>query len=335
MVQSQADDHATGHDHAHDHHDHAGHGHAVHDHHGHAHGLGHSHAPANFGRAFAIGIALNAGFVVAEAVFGLASHSVALLADAGHNLSDVLGLVVAGGAHALTRRAPTGRFTYGFGSSSILAALFNAVFLLVVIGGLSWEAITRFAHPEPVAAWTVMGVAAAGIAVNGLCAWLFAAGSEGDLNLRGAFAHMLADAVVSAGVVLAGAVILLTGWLWLDPAVSLVVNAVIVYGTWHLLRDSSTMAMGAVPPSIEPDAVRRFLAERPGVTALHDLHIWPISTTETALTAHLVMPGGHPGDAALMACCSGLRSRFGIGHATLQVEVDEATLCALAPEHVV
>ncbi len=327
--------HADHHDHDHHGHDHEAHGHSGHDHHGHSHGLGHSHAPANFGRAFAIGIGLNAAFVVAEAVFGLASHSVALLADAGHNLSDVLGLVMAGGAHALTRRAPTGRFTYGFGSSSILAALFNAVFLLVVIGGLSWEAITRFAHPESVAAWTVMAVATAGIAVNGLCAWLFASGSKGDLNLRGAFAHMLADAVVSAGVVLAGAVILLTGWLWLDPAVSLLVNAVIVYGTWSLLRDSSTMAMGAVPPSIEPEAVRRYLAERPGVAALHDLHIWPISTTETALTVHLVMPGGHPGDAALMACCSGLRSKFGIGHATLQVEIDETTICALAPEHVV
>lgn len=282
-----------------------------------------------------LGIALNAGFVVAEMVLGLASHSVALLADAGHNLSDVLGLAVAGGAHALTRRAPTGRFTYGFGSSSILAALFNAVVLLIVVGGLSWEAITRFARPEPVAAGTVMAVAAAGIAVNGVCAWLFAAGRKGDLNLRGAFAHMLADAVVSAGVVLAGLVILLTGWAWLDPAVSLAVNAVIVAGTWSLLRDSSAMAMGAVPPAIEPAAVRRFLAEQPGVAALHDLHIWPLSTTETALTVHLVMPGGHPGDGALMACCAALRERFAIGHATLQIETDAATVCALAPEHVV
>ncbi len=304
--------------------------------HGHPdHGHTHSHTPASFGRAFAIGIALNAGFVAAEVAFGLASHSVALLADAGHNLADVLGLAVAGSAHALTRRAPTGRFTYGFGSSSILAALFNAVFLLVVIGGLSWEAITRFAHPEPVDAWSVMGVAAAGIAVNGLCAWLFAGGGKGDLNLRGAFAHMLADAAVSAGVVLAGLVILLTGWPWLDPAVSLAVNAVIVTGTWSLLRDSATMAMGAVPPAIEPAAVRRFLAGQPGVAALHDLHIWPLSTTETALTVHLVMPGGHPGDAVLMACCATLRERFGIGHATLQVETDAATLCALAPEAVV
>ena len=322
--------HADGHDHGHGHdHDHQGHGH-------HAHGLGgHSHAPASFGRAFAVGIALNAGFVVAEVGFGLAGHSVALLADAGHNLSDVLGLAVAGGAHALTRRAPTNRFTYGFGSSSILAALFNAVILLVVIGGLSWEAIVRFGHPEPVAAPTMMGVAAAGIAVNGICAWLFASGRAGDLNLRGAFAHMLADAVVSVGVVLAGLLILLTGWAWVDPAVSLAVNAVIVWGTWSLLRDSTCLAMGAVPPGIEPAAVKRYLAGRPGVSGLHDLHIWPISTTDTALTAHLVMPGGHPGDAALMEACAGLRELFGIGHATLQVETDEATLCALAPEHVV
>ncbi len=316
------------HHHGHDHDHHHGHG-------GHAHGPGHVHAPANFGRAFAIGFCLNAAFVVAEVVFGLASHSVALLADAGHNLSDVLGLLVAGGAHLLARRAPSGRFTYGFGSSSILAALFNAVFLLVVIGGLSWEALTRLAHPEPVAAYTVMAVAFAGIVVNGLCAWLFAAGQKGDINLRGAFAHMLADALVSAGVVAAGLLILVTGWLWLDPAVTLVVNAVIVYGTWSLLRDSSVMAMGAVPPGIDAAAVRGFLAARPGVTALHDLHIWPISTTETALTVHLVMPGGHPGDVALMACCAGLRDRFGIGHATLQVEVDEATACVLAPDHVV
>ena len=309
--------------------------HAGHHHGSHAHAAGHAHAPAAFGRAFAVGIALNAGFVVAEVGFGLAGHSVALLADAGHNLSDVLGLAVAGGAHVLTRHAPTRRFTYGFGSSSILAALFNAVVLLLVVGGLSWEAVTRFAHPEPVAAGTVMAVAAAGIAINGACAWLFAAGQKEDLNLRGAFAHMLADAVISVGVVLAGLVIMVTGWPWVDPAVSLAVNAAIVYGTWTILRDSSVLAMDAVPPGIEPAAVRAFLAGRPGVASLHDLHIWPLSTTETALTAHLVMPGGHPGDAALMDACAELRDRFGIGHATLQVEVDEATACALAPDAVV
>ena len=319
--------------HSHHDHDHGGHDHGHH-HHGHSH-HGHSHAPQNFGRAFLIGIALNAGFVVVEVVFGVAGHSVALLADAGHNLSDVLSLVVAGGAHLLSRRAPTGRYTYGFGSSSILAALFNAAFLLFVVGGLSWAAVTRFADPEPVAAGTMMGVAAAGIAVNGLCAWLFASGQKGDLNLRGAFAHMLSDAIVSAGVVVAGLVILLTGWMWVDPLVSLAVNAVIVTGTWSILTDSTAMAMGAVPPGVDAEAVRRFLGARPGVTGLHDLHIWPISTTETALTVHLVMPGGHPGDTVLMECCSTLRERFAIGHATLQIETDELTVCALAPEHVV
>ena len=317
--------------HSHDHDDHGEHGHG---HHRHDRG-GHSHAPRNFGRAFLIGIALNAGFVVVEVVFGLTGHSVALLADAGHNLSDVLSLVVAGGAHWLSRRAPTGRYTYGFGSSSILAALFNAAFLLFVIGGLSWEAVTRFADPEPVAAGSVMGVAATGIAVNGICAWLFASGQNGDLNLRGAFAHMLSDAIVSAGVVLAGFVILLSGWMWVDPLVSLIVNAVIVYGTWSILRDSAAMAMGAVPPGVDADAVRRFLGTRPGVTDLHDLHIWPISTTDTALTAHLLMPAGHPGDDALMECCKTLGEKFGIGHATLQIETDATTVCALAPEHVV
>ena len=308
---------------------HAAPGHAGHDH------AGHDHAAQAFGRAFAIGIALNAGFVAVEVAVGLAGHSVALLADAGHNLADVLSLAAAGGAHLLSRRAPTSRYTYGFGSSSILAALFNAAFLLFVVGGLSWEAVLRLARPEPVAAGSVMAVAAAGVAINGLCAWLFAAGQTGDINLRGAFAHMLSDALVSVGVVAGGLAILLTGWAWIDPAVSLAVSAVIVAGTWGILRDSTAMAMGAVPPGVDAEAVRRFLAARPGVMGLHDLHIWPISTTETALTAHLVMPGGHPGDGALMECCRTLRETFGIGHATLQIEVDEATVCGLAPEQVV
>ena len=335
---------AMDHDHnAHQHgaHQHAPHEHGsqepgAHDHAGHSHGgLGHSHAPASFGRAFAIGIGLNTVFVVAEIVFGLVGNSVALLADAGHNLSDVLGLVVAWGASVLARRAPSHRFTYGFGSSSILAALFNAVFLLVVVGGLSWEALGRIWRPEPVAGMTVIVVAAIGIAINGFCAFLFASGRRGDLNIRGAFAHMLADAVVSAGVVVAGFVILVTGWLWIDPVVSLVVNVLIIYGTWALLRDSTTMALGAVPPGIDTPQVRRFLAERPGVASVHDLHIWPISTTETALTAHMLMPSGHPGDAVLMGICSALKAEFGIGHVTLQIETDETTACALAPDHVV
>jgi cobalt-zinc-cadmium efflux system protein len=293
------------------------------------------HAPANFGAAFAVGIALNAGFVLLEIVFGIAGHSVALLADAGHNFSDALGLVLAWLATVLARRGPTARFTYGLGGSSILAALFNAVFLLVVVGGLSWEAIGRLFHPGPVAGKTVMIVAAAGIVINGICAWLFASGREHDLNIRGAFMHMAADAVVSAGVVVAGLVILLTGWLWLDPLVSLAINAMIVWGTWSLLRDSTAMSLSAVPPGIESGRVERFLAARPGVASIHDLHIWAMSTTQTALTVHLVMPGGHPGDAFIAELCRNLQERFAIGHATVQVETDEASACPLAPAHVV
>jgi cobalt-zinc-cadmium efflux system protein len=314
----------------HDHHHQHGHDH---EHgHDHDHGLGgHSHAPASFGKAFAIGVALNAGFVVLEVVFGVLGHSVALLADAGHNLSDVLGLVVAWIASILIKRAPTPRFTYGLGGSSILAALFNAVFLLVVIGGLSWEAIGRLFHPEPVAGGTVMIVAAAGIVINGVCAWLFASGRKGDINIRGAFTHMAADALVSLGVVVAGLVILLTGWLWLDPVASLVINAIIICGTWSLLRDSMTMSLNAVPPGIDAAKVSAFLIEQPSVHAIHDLHIWGMSTTETALTAHLVMPDGHPGDAFLIGLCEILKARYRIGHATFQVEIDPSSECALAP----
>ena len=309
--------------------DHGGHDHAHHD------SQGHLHAPASFGRAFAIGIALNAGFVVLEVVFGLLGNSVALLADAGHNMSDVLGLGVAWSAAVLSRRAPTRRFTYGLGGTSILAALFNAAFLLVVIGGLSWEAIGRFWNPRPVAGMTMMIVAAAGIVINGVCAWLFAPGRKGDLNIRGAFVHMAADALVSVGVVIAGLVILLTGWLWLDPAVSLIINATIIWGTWGLLRDSVAMSLNAVPSGLELQDVGAFLSAAAGVQGIHDLHIWSMSTTETALTAHLVMPGGHPGDSFLVDLCRMLRERFGIGHATFQVETDPLTACPLEPDHVV
>ena len=306
-----------------------------HDRHGHDHHSGHDHAPASFGRAFAIGIALNAGFVVLEAVYGLISHSMALLADAGHNMSDALGLGIAWSAAILTRRAPTRRFTYGLGGTTILAALFNAAFLLVIIGGLSWEAIGRFRDPQPVAANTVMIVAGAGILINGLCAWLFASGRKGDLNIRGAFAHMAADALVSVGVVFAGLMILLTGWLWLDPAASLIVNATIVWGTWGLLRDSVTMSLDAVPSGIESQRVGAFLSATAGVQGIHDLHIWSMSTTETALTAHLVMPGGHPGDSFLVELSEKLKERFGIGHATFQVETDPHTVCPLEPDHII
>ena len=320
----------------HDHHHH-GHEHGHDAHHGHgdgrAHGLGHVHAPASFGKAFAIGVVLNVAFVVIEVVYGLLGNSVALLADAGHNLSDALGLGVAWAAIILSKRRPTGNFTYGLGGTSILAALFNAVFLLVVTAGLTWEAILRFVEPQPVAGRTVMIVAACGIVLNGFCAWLFASGSKGDLNVRGAFLHMAADALVSFGVVVAGFVILLTGWLWVDPAVSLVINAVIVCGTWSLLRGSVALSLDAVPAGIDSDAICRFLGSQPGVVSVHDLHIWAMSTTDVALTAHLVMPAGHPGDSVLRDITHRLEHDHGIGHATLQVETDDA--CTLAPAHVV
>jgi cobalt-zinc-cadmium efflux system protein len=302
--------------------------------HDHARGGGPAHAPARFGRAFAIGIALNLGFVIVEAIFGILSNSVALLADAGHNVSDVLALAVAWLASELVKRTPTARFTYGLRGSSILAALFNAVFLLVIVGAISWEAIRRLGAPEAVGGQTVMIVAAVGIAVNAVTAWMFA-GSEGDINVRGAFVHMASDALVSAGVVVAGFVIVLTGWLWLDPVVSLIINAVIVWATWGLLRDSLGMAMAAAPSRIDPAAVRAFLAGRPAVDGVHDLHIWAMSTTEVALTCHLVMSGGHPGDGFLHRLAHDLADQFRIGHSTVQIEIDPAAACALAPEEVV
>lgn len=315
----------AGQDHDHDHND-LEHG----DHHHHHHGLGHVHTPASFGKAFALGIFLNAAFVVLEVVFGLMSNSVALLADAGHNLSDALGLGVAWTAVILAKRKPTSRFTYGLGGTSILAALFNAVFLLIVIGGLTWEAIQRFYDPPPVAGKTVMIVAACGIVLNGFCAWLFASGRKGDLNVRGAFTHMAADAVVSFGVVVAGLVILLTGWQWLDPLVSLIINAVIVWGTWSLLTGSLKMSLNAVPPNVDLVKVRQFLQALPGVSGVHDLHVWCLSTTEVALTCHLVTPGGHPGDEALAHAAAELNEYFGICHVTLQPELQEPSATHLA-----
>ncbi len=321
----------SGHDHAgHDHH-HAGHSHHDHghdhDHVDHGHGLfGHHHhaPPTDFGRAFVVGIVLNLGFVAVEAVYGLLANSVALLADAGHNLSDVAGLAAAWGATRLAKRPSSTRFTYGLRGSSILAALFNAVLLLVAVGAVAWEAARRLADPQPVAGLTVIAVAAAGIAVNGVTAWLFSRGS-GDLNIRAAFAHMLGDALVSAGVVVAGMVILATGWTWLDPAVSLAIAAIIVAGTWGLLRESVTMALQGVPPGVELDAVTARLAALPGVAHAHHVHIWPVSTTETALTAHLTIPGGHPGDGFLCHAAAMLADDFGIGHATIQIELVEGS----------
>lgn len=324
------------HPHAHDHGH--GHGHAHEDGHGHGHSHSHaphSRAPKDLGRAFAIGVALNLGIVVLQAVYGLLANSMALLADAGHNLSDVFGLLVAWGASVLVRRAPTPRFTYGLGGSSILAALANAIFLLVACGAIGWEAVQRFHAPQHVAGTTVMVVAGLGIVINGATAWLFASGRRDDINVRGAFLHMAADAAISLGVVVAGAATMLTDWLWLDPAVSLVIVALIVWSTWGLLRTSVAMAMQAVPPRIDIAAVREFLLARPGVARVHDLHIWPTSTTETALTCHLVMPGGHPGDAFTLGTAAALAERFHIGHSTIQIELSEDTDCALAPDHVV
>ncbi|MGO9674670.1 MAG: cation diffusion facilitator family transporter [Methylocella sp.] len=306
--------------------------------HSHNHNHNHSHAhapPPDFGARFVIGIALNILIVVLELVYGIISHSVALIADAGHNLSDVLGLGVAFAAIILSARAPTPRFTFGLKGSSILAALFNAVFLMLVVGALSYEAIRRFFDPEPVAAKTMMIVAAIGMVINAITAALFASGRKDDLNVRGAFLHMAADAAVSGGVVIAGLLILLTGQLWLDPLMSLIINGAVIAGTWGLLRESLAMSLGAVPAGIASADVRRFLTELPGVSALHDLHIWSMSTSDIGLTGHLLMPGGHPGDAFLMETAERLRERYRIGHVTLQIETDEATICALAPDEVV
>ncbi len=299
-----------------------------HDHdHGHHH-HGHVHAPADFGFAFAIGIALNLGFVIVEAGYGVFAHSMALIADAGHNLGDVLGLGVAWVASHLVQRAPSARFTYGLRSSSILAALFNAAFLLIATGAIAVEAVQRFFQPESVAGKTVIIVAAIGIIINLMTAMLFARGRKDDLNIRGAFQHMMADAAVSLGVVIAGFAIIATGLNWIDPAVSLMISAVIVAGTWSLLRDSMKMTLHGVPPGVDEQAVRKFLEACPGVCAIHDLHIWPMSTTETALTCHLIIPTGHPGDTELRQITNQLRDRFSIPHATLQIETDEGD-CAL------
>ena len=282
----------------------------------------HDDAPADFGRAFAIGVVLNTAFVIVEAVFGVLSGSMALVADAGHNLSDVLALLLAWGASVAARRPASPRFTWGYKGSTILAALANAVLLLIAIGMILVETIDRLADPQPVAAGVVMMVAGVGIVINTATAMLFMRGRGSDINIRGAFLHMAADALVSLGVVAAGALILLTGALWIDPATSLVIVAVIAWGTWGLLRDSVHMGMLAVPQGVDEGAVRAFLAGLPGVAAVHDLHIWPMSTTETALTAHLVMPGGHPGDGFLRDLAHELGRRHDIGHVTVQVEME-------------
>lgn len=306
-------------------------GHA-HDHHGHTH-----HSAAGNAALFAFAVVLNLAFVAAEAIFGWLGGSMALLADAGHNFGDALGLGAAFAATQLARREPSHRFTYGLGSSSILAALLNAIILLIAVGAIVAEAIRRLAAPTPVAGEIVIAVALAGVIVNGVIALLLSRGGhQHDLNLKTALFHAISDAGISLGVAASGALVIATGWLRLDPAVGLVIAAIIVIGTWRLLQRGLAMALHAVPHQIDPAAVRTQLAAMPGVAAVHDLHIWPMSTTETALTVHLVMPQGHPGDAVLSALIGELDRRFAIGHATIQIETGDGELvCPLVSERVV
>lgn len=317
------------HDHAHPSggHSHGGHGHGGH---GHA---GHHHGPASYDRSFALGAALNIGFVLVEALCGLLANSTALLADAGHNLGDVLGLLLAWGAAWIGRRIPAGRYTYGFGNASILVSLINGMILMVAVGAITVESLHRFAEPEPIAEGMVIAVAGIGILINGFTAWLFVGGQH-DLNIKGAYLHMAADAAVSLGVVIAAVLVRLTGWQWLDPLTGLAIAVVITVGTWGLLVSSTRLALAAVPEGIDRSAVEHYLSELPGVTAVHDLHIWPLSTTDVALTAHLVRPGHGADDELLHNACQSLKERFGIGHATIQVEHDGAQ-CRLAPADVV
>ncbi|MBV8589012.1 MAG: cation transporter [Acetobacteraceae bacterium] len=299
------------------------------------HAAGHRHRPKDFSAAFALGTVLNFGFVILEAIYGVLVNSLALLADAGHNFGDVLSLVLAWGAAVLARRAPSQTHTYGLRRGTILAALANAMLLLVTVGAIAVEGVRRAIEPGEVAGLTVIVVAGAGIVVNGMTAWLFASGRKGDINLRAAFLHMTYDALVSFGVVVAGALILLTGWTRVDPVVSLAIAVIILASTWGLLRESVGMSLDAVPVGITTEEVASFLKRQPGVSALHDLHVWPLSTSETALSCHCLMPGGHPGDEFLVRLAQELHERFGIGHATIQVEVDERVYCALEPDHIV
>jgi len=323
MAHHHSHDHHHGHSHAHDH---AGHDHG----HGHA---GHSHGPDSFGFAFAVGSGLNAAFVVAELVFGYAANSLALVSDAVHNLSDVMALLLAWGAAWLAQRRPTDTHTYGYRRASILAALFNAGLLLVAVGGIAVEAINRIQAPAAVASWTVVWVAALGILINGGTALLFMRGRHSDLNIRGAYLHMAADASVSLGVVVAALVIMATGWFWVDPVISLGIAAVVLASGWGLARDSVNLALDAVPKGIELAHVQQYFRSLDGVIEVHDLHVWAMSTNETALTAHLVRPGGND-DAFLHHVCEELAHRFNIHHATLQIETS-GEICKLAPAETV
>lgn len=299
--------------------------------HSHSHSHSHHHAdqqPGNYNKAFAVGIVLNVIFIVIELVYGLMVNSMALIADAGHNFSDVLGLMLAWGASRLARALPTMKTTYGLRKSTILAALFNGILLMIAVGAISIEAVRKFINPEQVEGSTMMIVAGIGVLINAATAFLFVKGKDQDINIKGAYLHMAADAGVSLGVVAAGLLILLTGAQWIDPAISLVIVVVITAGTWGLLKDSFMLSMDAVPSKIDLNEVQGYLSSLPGVTEVHDLHIWALSTTETALTAHLVIPGGDYNDKMLSILCGELHHRFGIGHSTIQVEKNaEAANC--------
>ncbi|QGM96883.1 cation diffusion facilitator family transporter [Methylocystis parvus] len=302
--------------------------------HDHPHDHGHSHAPTSFGAAFAIGTALNLGLVIAELAFGYQSNSLALVSDGVHNLSDVFGLLLAWGGSWLATRRPSASHTYGYRRASILAALGNAALLLVATGGLILEAVERLFSAPAVASGTVLWVASVAIVINTATALLFLRGRAHDLNIRGAFLHMAGDAAVSLGVVVAALLIGHTGWLWLDPAVSIAVAILIVWNGWGLMREALNLALDAVPAGVDPTAVEEYLASLPGVTDVHDLHIWAMSTTETALTAHLVRPSAEPDDKFLMAIAHDLEARFDVQHATIQIERGDGE-CRLAPAHTV
>ncbi|QTD55410.1 cation diffusion facilitator family transporter [Parasphingorhabdus cellanae] len=307
------------------HHHHHGHiSHSHHDRHG-----PHGHMPTNFSRAFAVGIALNTIYIIVEVTYGLLSGSMALLADAGHNLSDVLGLAVAWAGAELAKKPPSKQFTYGLGGSSILAALLNGLFLLVACGAIAWEAIERFNAPQAVASQTVIIVASIGIVINFGTAMLFMRGQKEDINIRGAFLHMMADAAVSAGVVIGGIAIFYTGQNWIDPLISLFIVALIFWSTWGLLTEAVRMSLAGVPRGIDAEEVLDALSELPGVQTVHDLHIWPMSTSENALTAHLVIPGGHPGKRFLADVEAAMKKRFAIHHITIQIELEdeESDMC--------
>ncbi len=312
--------------------DHTHHSHSHH--HGHSHGS--SHAPNNFGRAFAVGIILNFAFVLIEAGYGYYANSLSLMADAGHNLGDVLGLALAWFAIWLGTKKPSQKYTYGLGQTSILAALLNALLLLVAVAGIVWESIARLRHPQLISGSIVIYVATIGIFINAGTALMFRSGKKSDLNIRGAYLHMAADALVSLAVVISGFIMSSTGWLWLDPVVSLIISAVIVFGTWELLRDSFNLAISAVPSTIKTEKVKQYLLSLNGVKAVHDFHIWAMSTTENALTAHIVIPTGHPGDHFLREISSELEHHFQIHHSTIQIEIaNDSISCALESDEVV